>query len=146
MLAIFAFSPAKSQSNFGHFHPKGKPPSEHTLKVFEEARQTLPFSDRQDFAEWERGFIARHEDLKIIADAGNVAWDMERYLFLDEPEKIDSVHPSLPSSIRTFMAITLSASAVLLAWKMSQRARSKSLRRATSWTFLLPKMSMPEMQ
>jgi len=95
LLAIFAFSPAKSQSNFGHFHPKGKPPSEHTLKVFEEARKTLPFSDRQDFEEWERGLIARREDLKIMADAGNVAWDMERYLFLDEPEKIDSVHPSL---------------------------------------------------
>jgi alkyl sulfatase BDS1-like metallo-beta-lactamase superfamily hydrolase len=78
-----------------HFHPKGKKPSEHTLKVFEEARKTLPFSDLDDFDEWERGFIARREDLKIMADAGNVAWDMERYLFLDEPEKINSVHPSL---------------------------------------------------
>ena len=78
-----------------HFHPKGKAPSEHTLKIFEEARANLPFSDRQDFEEWERGFIARREDLKIMADTGNVAWDMERYLFLDEPEKINSVHPSL---------------------------------------------------
>jgi len=79
----------------GHFHPKGKSPSEHTLKVLEEARQTLPFSDRQDYEERDRGFIARREDLKIMADAGNVAWDMDRYLFLDEPEKINSVHPSL---------------------------------------------------
>jgi alkyl sulfatase BDS1-like metallo-beta-lactamase superfamily hydrolase len=78
-----------------HFHPKGKAPSEYTLEIFEEARKTLPFSDRDDFVEWERGFIARREDLKIMADAGNVAWDMERYLFLDEPEKINSVHPSL---------------------------------------------------
>jgi alkyl sulfatase BDS1-like metallo-beta-lactamase superfamily hydrolase len=78
-----------------HFHPKGKAPSEYTLKIFEEARKTLPFSDRDDFDEWERGFIARREDLMIMADAGNVAWDMERYLFLDEPEKINSVHPSL---------------------------------------------------
>ncbi len=78
-----------------HFHPKGKLPSEFTLAVFDEARESLPFSNRQDFEEWERGFIARREDLKIMADAGNVAWDMERYLFLDEPEKIDSVHPSL---------------------------------------------------
>jgi alkyl sulfatase BDS1-like metallo-beta-lactamase superfamily hydrolase len=78
-----------------HFHPKGKAPSEYTLEVFEEARKTLPFSDRDDFDEWERGFIARNEDLKIMADAGNVAWDMERYLFLDEPDKINSVHPSL---------------------------------------------------
>ena len=79
----------------GHFHPKGKPPSEHTLKIFEEARKTLPFSDRQDYEEWERGFIARREDPKIMADAGNVAWDMGRYAFLDEPEKINSVHPSM---------------------------------------------------
>ena len=78
-----------------HFHPKGKEPSEHTLKVFEEARESLPFSDRQDFEEWERGFIARSEELTIMADAGHVAWDMERYLFLDEPEDINSVHPSL---------------------------------------------------
>jgi alkyl sulfatase BDS1-like metallo-beta-lactamase superfamily hydrolase len=84
-----------SESDFGHFHPKGKPPSEHTLRVFEEARQTLPFSDRQDFEEWERGYIAGREELKIMADAGNVAWDMERYQFLNEPEKINSVHPSL---------------------------------------------------
>jgi alkyl sulfatase BDS1-like metallo-beta-lactamase superfamily hydrolase len=94
-LTTLACSPTNSQSDFGHFHPKGKAPSEHTKKIFEEARQTLPFSDRQDFEEWERGFIARREDPKIMADAGNVAWDMERYEFLDEPEKIDSVHPSM---------------------------------------------------
>ncbi len=93
--AIVACSPGNSQSDFGHFHPKGKPPSEYTLAVFDEARETLPFSDQQDFAEWERGFIAEREDLQIMADAGNVAWDIERYQFLNEPEKIDSVHPSL---------------------------------------------------
>jgi alkyl sulfatase BDS1-like metallo-beta-lactamase superfamily hydrolase len=92
---MFAYTSANGQEDFGHFHPKGKQPSEHTLKIFEEARQTLPFADRQDFEEWERGFIARREDPKIMADAGNVAWDMERYEFLDEPEKINSVHPSL---------------------------------------------------
>ena len=98
-LAPEAAKPTMPQSKLelaeDHFHPKGKAPSEHTLKVFEEARKTLPFSDRKDFEEWERGFIARREDLQIMADAGNVAWDMERYLFLDEPEKINSVHPSL---------------------------------------------------
>jgi alkyl sulfatase BDS1-like metallo-beta-lactamase superfamily hydrolase len=94
-LTTMTCSLAFSQDDFGHFHPKGKPPSEHTLKMFEEARQSLPFADRQDFEEWERGFIARREDLKIMADAGNVAWDMERYLFLDEPDKINSVHPSM---------------------------------------------------
>jgi alkyl sulfatase BDS1-like metallo-beta-lactamase superfamily hydrolase len=79
----------------GHFHPKGKAPSEYTLAIFEEARQTLPFSDRQDFEEQSRGFIAGREDLQIMADAGNVAWDMEQYEFLNHPENINSVHPSL---------------------------------------------------
>jgi alkyl sulfatase BDS1-like metallo-beta-lactamase superfamily hydrolase len=78
-----------------HFHPKGKAPSSHTLAVLDEARSTLPFSDRQDFEEWERGYIAGREELQIMADNGNVAWDMERYQFLNDPEAINSVHPSL---------------------------------------------------
>ena len=41
-----------------HFHPKGKPPSEHTLAIIRKARETMPFSDRRDFAEAEKGFIA----------------------------------------------------------------------------------------
>ena len=32
-----------------HFHPKGKPPSEHTLEVLRQARATLPFADKRDF-------------------------------------------------------------------------------------------------
>ncbi len=86
---------APAQSTEGHFHPKGKPPSAHTLKLFEQAKATLPFSDRQDFEEYKKGFIAAPEYKKIMADAGNVAWDMERYEFLLEPEKINSVHPSM---------------------------------------------------
>jgi alkyl sulfatase BDS1-like metallo-beta-lactamase superfamily hydrolase len=79
----------------GHFHPKGKAPSEYTLAVFDEARETLPFSDRQDFEEQSRGFIAAPESMQIMADAGNVAWDMERYEFLRDTDNIDSVHPSM---------------------------------------------------
>jgi hypothetical protein len=33
---------------FKHFHPKGKPPSIHTPKIFEYARAKLLFSDAQD--------------------------------------------------------------------------------------------------
>ncbi len=35
----------------GHFHPKGKAPSQFTLDKLDEARRTLPFSDTQDFDE-----------------------------------------------------------------------------------------------
>ena len=41
-----------------HFHPKGKLPSEHTLKVLKQAKDTLPFSDTRDFEEQKKGFIA----------------------------------------------------------------------------------------
>jgi alkyl sulfatase BDS1-like metallo-beta-lactamase superfamily hydrolase len=78
-----------------HFHPKGKRPSEHTLKLFAEAQSTLPFSDKQDFEEEEKGFIARPESGVIMADAGNEAWNMDRYEFLLNPDEIDSVHPSM---------------------------------------------------
>ena len=79
----------------GHFHPKGKPPSRHTLEVLRRAKATLPFNDRRDFEEQAKGFIAPMKDLKIKADAGHVAWDMERYQFFNERDDFDSVHPSL---------------------------------------------------
>jgi alkyl sulfatase BDS1-like metallo-beta-lactamase superfamily hydrolase len=96
VLTLAACSPSEtSVVAEDHFHPKGKVPSEFTLEVFEKARETLPFSDRQDFEEQSRGFIAAPESKIIMADAGHVAWDMERYEFLLEPDKINSVHPSM---------------------------------------------------
>ena len=35
----------------GHFHPKGKPPSEYTREVLRKARGSLPFADTRDFDE-----------------------------------------------------------------------------------------------
>jgi alkyl sulfatase BDS1-like metallo-beta-lactamase superfamily hydrolase len=78
-----------------HFHPKGKPPSEHTLEVIREARRSLPFSDTRDFEEAERGFLAPLDSKIVMADSGNVAWDIARYDFLAEGRDFDSIHPSL---------------------------------------------------
>ena len=78
-----------------HFHPKGKLPSKHTIEIFKKARANLPFSDKRDFDEQKKGFIAAPESMKIKADAGHVAWDMERYQFLAEGKDFDSIHPSL---------------------------------------------------
>ncbi|MHC4786832.1 MAG: MBL fold metallo-hydrolase, partial [Planctomycetota bacterium] len=78
----------------GHFHPKGKAPSKYTLEVLRKAKQTLPFGDRRDLDEQKKGFIAPMKDLKIMADAGHVAWDMKRYQFLNEKRDFDSIHPS----------------------------------------------------
>ena len=78
-----------------HFHPKGKPPSKHTIKVLEASRAALPFADKRDFDEEKKGFIAAPKSKKIMANAGNVAWDMERYDFFLEGKEFDSIHPSL---------------------------------------------------
>ncbi len=59
-----------AQAPPGHFHPKGKPPSEHTLKVLEKERATLPFSDERDFEEAKKGFIAKPDSLVIKGEAG----------------------------------------------------------------------------
>jgi alkyl sulfatase BDS1-like metallo-beta-lactamase superfamily hydrolase len=79
----------------GHFHPKGKAPSEFTKEVLRKARASLPFGDTRDFEEQKRGLIAPMKDLQIMADAGHVAWDMERFQFLEQQEDFDSIHPSL---------------------------------------------------
>jgi alkyl sulfatase BDS1-like metallo-beta-lactamase superfamily hydrolase len=79
----------------GHFHPKGKAPSKFTKAILEQSRGSLPFSDKRDFDEQAKGFIAPMPDLKIMADAGHVAWDMKRFQFLDERDDFDSIHPSL---------------------------------------------------
>ncbi|QYZ70546.1 alkyl/aryl-sulfatase [Neotabrizicola shimadae] len=95
---IFDESQARAQETAphpGHFHPKGKAPSEFTLKVLQEAKATLPFADTRDFDELKKGFIAPMPDLKIMADSGHVAWDMERFQFLNEDRDFDSIHPSL---------------------------------------------------
>lgn len=78
-----------------HFHPKGKEPTQHTKAILQAARETLPFSDRRDFEESEKGLIAKMDVMKIQADAGNVAWDMEQFAFLDGIDAHDAVHPSL---------------------------------------------------
>ena len=79
----------------GHFHPKGKAPSKFTLDILRKAKDGLPFADTRDFDELSKGLIAPMPDLKIMADAGHVAWDMERFQFLNEDREFDSIHPSL---------------------------------------------------
>lgn len=87
--------PAAAPPLAGHFHPKGKAPSRHTQAILDRARQALPFSDTRDFDENRRGLIAPMPEMKIMADAGHVAWDMERFQFLDRQDSFDSIHPSL---------------------------------------------------
>ncbi len=93
--AAMARAEAASPPAPGHFHPKGKAPSKFTLDLLKHARDTLPFDDVRDFEEQKKGLIAPMPDLKIMAADGHVAWDMERFKFLEERDSYDSVHPSL---------------------------------------------------
>ena len=93
VLTLAVGSPARSAEE--HFHPKGKPPSVHTIAKLKEAKAGLPFADKRDFDEQKKGFIAAPESKKIMADAGHAAWDLERFDFLLESDEFDSIHPSL---------------------------------------------------
>lgn len=78
-----------------HFDPKGKSPSPQTVDLQNERRKTLPFEDKRDFEESRKGFIAAPDYKTIMADAGNVAWDIGSYDFLLQGKDFNSIHPSL---------------------------------------------------
>ena len=59
-------------------------------------RQTLPFADKQSFAEARRGFIAPLPQDVIRTEAGAAVWDPNKYGFIKEEEPApDTVNPSL---------------------------------------------------
>lgn len=78
-----------------HFDPKGREPSKFTIELQNGLRATLPFADKRDFEEAKKGFIAAPPYKQIMAEAGNVAWDMESYEWLLQDKNFDSIHPSL---------------------------------------------------
>ncbi|UCX05197.1 alkyl/aryl-sulfatase [Shewanella glacialimarina] len=79
-----------------HFDEKGKAPSKFTIELQNGLRKTLPFEDKRDFEEAQKGFIAAPDYKQIMAEAGNVAWDMGSYdWLLDEGKTFDTINPSL---------------------------------------------------
>ncbi len=78
-----------------HFHPEGKLPSASTLELRRQIAAELPFADRRDFGEATRGFIAPLPANTVMADAGNIAWDLESYKWLLQDRDFTSIHPSL---------------------------------------------------
>ncbi len=79
----------------GHFHAKGKAASAFTIERRERLLATLPFDDQREFEESRRGFIAAPAYRRIMAEAGNVAWDLGSYDFLLQDQSYDSINPSL---------------------------------------------------
>jgi len=78
-----------------HFDPKGKMPSKFTLELQNGLRKSLPFEDKRDFEEAKKGFIAAPSYKQIMAESGNVAWDMGSYEWLLQDQDFDSINPSL---------------------------------------------------
>jgi alkyl sulfatase BDS1-like metallo-beta-lactamase superfamily hydrolase len=75
--------------------PKHATPA--TRAANHEVLERLPFADRQDFDDADRGFIAPLPEGGVVDDGnGNVVWDLSRFAFLeagDDPP--DTVNPSL---------------------------------------------------
>jgi alkyl sulfatase BDS1-like metallo-beta-lactamase superfamily hydrolase len=87
-----------SQPALSHFDPLGQPPSKFTIEFRNGLKATLPFADRRDFEEAQKGFIAAPTFLQIKADAGHVAWDMGSYKWLlgvMQGKDFESINPSL---------------------------------------------------
>ena len=78
-----------------HFDPNGKEPSTFTLELRKGITATLPLADKRDFDEAKKGFIAAPPYTKIMADAGQVAWDMGSYQWLLKDQDFPSINPSL---------------------------------------------------
>ncbi len=55
----------------------------------------LPFNEKQDFIEAERGRISEKSAPVIVDPQGNIVWDMNLYKFLDGEKPIETINPSL---------------------------------------------------
>jgi alkyl sulfatase BDS1-like metallo-beta-lactamase superfamily hydrolase len=110
--AIFAADADSASSDLSstqnvHFDSKGKTPSPTTIQLQNALRKSLPFTDKRDFDEAKKGFIAAPNYTKIMADAGNVAWNMGSYNFLLHGKDYDSINPSLQRQAQLNMAYGL---------------------------------------
>ena len=74
-----------------------KPATEATIAAQKKVLEELPFNDKADFEDAQKGFIARPEVLEIKDEKGRVVWELEsykKYIALDKPAP-DTINPSL---------------------------------------------------
>src|SRR5882672_2877324 len=88
---------AKTRENTGEqsaaVDPKAAEPA--VKAAHAAAFEELPFSNRDDYEDASRGFIATLPDALIKDADGKVVWDLGAYAFLKEDDAPASVHPSL---------------------------------------------------
>ncbi len=68
--------------------------SEHTRRANAAVLDALPFDDSRDFADADRGLVAREERVRIESAGGDVIWDTAAYAF-QEGAAPATVNPSL---------------------------------------------------
>ncbi|EKO3454148.1 MBL fold metallo-hydrolase [Vibrio fluvialis] len=74
-----------------------KPATQATIDANNAVKQSLPFSDKKDFENAQKGLIEKQDVVTIKNDKGDVVWDLEQYkqyITLNNPAP-DSVNPSL---------------------------------------------------
>ncbi|MFB9217127.1 alkyl/aryl-sulfatase [Vibrio sinaloensis] len=74
-----------------------KPASKATIAANQKVLQMLPFNNREDFDNAQRGLIAVQDTVTVKNESGDVVWDLEsykKYISLDKAAP-DSVNPSL---------------------------------------------------
>ncbi|QFT12823.1 alkyl/aryl-sulfatase [Vibrio sp. THAF190c] len=74
-----------------------KPASKATIAANQKVLQTLPFNNKEDFENAQRGLIAVQDTVTVKNENGDVVWDLEsykKYISLDKAAP-DSVNPSL---------------------------------------------------
>src|SRR5262245_5272741 len=74
---------------------QGKDAEPATRAANESFARSLPFADRADFDDAQRGFIATLPDGVVAGPAGRPAFDAKRYAFLAKDEVPPTVNPSL---------------------------------------------------
>ncbi len=95
LLVLLAVTPQVSADSHEHFNADGAAPSAATRALQQALRESLPLSDRRDFDEHKRGFIAAPKDRRIVGESGDTVWNIGAYDFLLSGRDYDSIHPSL---------------------------------------------------
>lgn len=76
---------------------ESKPATQATIDANNSVKQSLPFSDKKDFENAQKGLIAKQDVVTIKNEKGDVVWDLEqykKYINLNNSAP-DSVNPSL---------------------------------------------------
>src|SRR5947209_9885956 len=76
-------------------NPRAPRPAETSVaEANKAALDALPFTDRRDFEDAERGFIGTNPDASVVAGE-RIVWSQKPYAFLRSDEAPETVHPSL---------------------------------------------------